>query len=115
MSLMIMPQNISVSLADLATLVDDILYYAGEGSTDFRWYVRRANLALVINSVELHLIQDNSENYQETWSFLDKRLMNLVQVEHFNKKVGDGRSQASHNLHALAHAMRNVFNLNATW
>lgn len=41
---------------------------------DMSWYTRRLALLGVYKSCELHIIQDGSHDYQETWDFLDRRL-----------------------------------------
>lgn len=44
------PLNIPSALENLALLVDDIWYYAGDRSTDFNWYTKRALLAALYSS-----------------------------------------------------------------
>ena len=38
-------------------------------------------------STELHLVQDESEDFQETWSFMDRRLADVAFFGSFRKNV----------------------------
>eukprot|EP00117_Sycon_ciliatum_P031205 scpid53740/ scgid24450/ Ubiquinone biosynthesis protein COQ9, mitochondrial len=64
----------------LLHLVDDIWYVAGDRSTDFSWYTKRAMLATVYCSTELFMLQDTSADYSDTWQFLDRRLSDVGQI-----------------------------------
>nr|CAD7575572.1 unnamed protein product [Timema californicum] len=75
-----LPPNVPASLANLLTLVDDICYYAGDRSIDFNWYSRRVALAGIYKMTELCLIQDKSEDYQNTWRFLERRIKDVTHL-----------------------------------
>jgi ubiquinone biosynthesis protein COQ9 len=47
---MAVPQNAPTSVAELARLVDEIWYLAGDESVDANWYSKRATLAAVYSS-----------------------------------------------------------------
>lgn len=93
MALKALPSNANWSLESLALMVDDMWYWAGDRSTDINWYSKRAFLAgiysttgtshdqdigwalsIVISTAELFMIQDKSEDFKDTWDFLDNRL-----------------------------------------
>lgn len=90
MAIKAMPQNAVDSLKNLSTLVDDIWFYAGDKSTDFNWYTKRASLAAVYKSTEVYMLQDSSEDYQDSWEFLDRRLEDLTTIGKFAKNVSTG-------------------------
>lgn len=46
----------------------------------FSWYARRIALAGVYKASELYLIQDNSPEHKETWTFLNRRLTEAIQL-----------------------------------
>lgn len=71
---MTQPQNVGTSLAEMARLVDEIWYLAGDMSVDTSWYTKRASLAAVYASTELFMTTDRSPDYVETERFLDRRL-----------------------------------------
>ncbi|XP_076763751.1 ubiquinone biosynthesis protein COQ9, mitochondrial [Xylocopa sonorina] len=80
LALMTLPPNVPMSLANLLTLVDDICYYAGDRSVDINWYTRRVVLAGIYKTTELYMLQDNSEDHQKTWNFLERRIKDATQI-----------------------------------
>ncbi|ESO90333.1 hypothetical protein LOTGIDRAFT_123544, partial [Lottia gigantea] len=78
MALQTLPPNAVESWENLSKLMDDIWFYAGDRSTDFNWYTKRASLATVYKSTEIYMIQDNSDDQMQTWQFLDRRLDDLT-------------------------------------
>ncbi|OAD52404.1 Ubiquinone biosynthesis protein COQ9, mitochondrial, partial [Eufriesea mexicana] len=80
LALMALPPNVPMSLANLLTLVDDICYYAGDRSVDINWYTRRVVLAGIYKTTELYMLQDNSEDHQKTWDFLQRRIKDATQI-----------------------------------
>ena len=56
---------------------DDIWYRAGDTSHDSNWYTKRITLAAVMAATDLFMLQDNSPDFQDSWSFLDRRLEDL--------------------------------------
>ena len=64
---------------------DDVWWRAGDASHDMSWYTKRISLGAVMAATDLFMIQDNSENYQETWDFLDRRLSDLALMPTINK------------------------------
>ncbi|XP_074096624.1 glomulin-like [Cotesia typhae] len=79
-TLMTLPPNVPNALANILTLIDDICYYAGDRSVDFNWYTRRIVLAGIYKTTELFLLQDSSENNQQTWEFLERRIQDAYQI-----------------------------------
>ena len=55
-------------------------YAAGDTSTDFSYYTRRALLAGVYASTVLHWLADESEGNVDTWAFLDRRIANVMAI-----------------------------------
>ncbi|XP_042868289.1 ubiquinone biosynthesis protein COQ9, mitochondrial-like [Penaeus japonicus] len=71
------PTNMPDALNNLGRLVDHIWYYAGDRSHDFNWYTKRGILAGVYKSSELYMLQDKSEDFQDTWAFMNRRLSDV--------------------------------------
>ncbi|XP_063168773.1 ubiquinone biosynthesis protein COQ9, mitochondrial isoform X2 [Candoia aspera] len=86
MSVLLLPHNIPSSLNLLTTMVDDIWHYAGDQSTDINWYTRRVVLAGIYNTTELVMIQDASPDFEETWSFLQSRVADAMNMGHTAKQ-----------------------------
>lgn len=82
-ALMTLPQNVQVSLAHMLTLVDDICYCAGDRSVSIDWYTRRVGVASIYKMTELHLLQDQSVDYAATWTFLERRMDEGLQIQEF--------------------------------
>ncbi|KAK7070680.1 Ubiquinone biosynthesis protein coq9, mitochondrial [Halocaridina rubra] len=74
------PLNVQNSLHNLGTLVDHVWYYAGDRTTDFNWYTKRGILAAVYKSTEIYMLQDKSEDFQDSWAFMNRRLSDVHSV-----------------------------------
>ena len=61
----------------------------GDTSDDVNWYTKRATLSGVYSSTVLYWLGDNSPDNQATWSFLDRRIDNVMQFETLKAKVRD--------------------------
>ncbi|XP_050429208.1 ubiquinone biosynthesis protein COQ9, mitochondrial isoform X3 [Adelges cooleyi] len=81
MALLSKPSNATKAVSNLMTLVDDICYHAGDRSIDTRWYTRRVGLAAIYKSSELHFLQDKSQEYIETWSFVRRAIKECVKLD----------------------------------
>ncbi|XP_052817424.1 ubiquinone biosynthesis protein COQ9, mitochondrial-like [Mya arenaria] len=92
MGIMALPQNAPGALVHLKDLTDEIWYHAGDQSTDFNWYTKRAILAALYKSTEVYMVQDKSEDYQQTWEFLDRRMANLT---NFGKITRSGQEMGT--------------------
>ena len=65
--------------------VDAIWRIAGDTATDWNYYSKRLLLAGVYSSTLMYWLNDNSQNNEKTWQFLNKR---LAEVGKFGKTVG---------------------------
>ncbi|NXK10574.1 COQ9 protein, partial [Herpetotheres cachinnans] len=92
LSVLLLPHNIPSSLNLLTSMIDDIWQYAGDQSTDFNWYTRRAVLTGIYNTTELVMMQDSSPDFEETWRFLENRVadaMNMGNAAHQVQSTGE--------------------------
>jgi ubiquinone biosynthesis protein COQ9 len=86
-----------LALQLLYRTVDAIWYAAGDTSTDFNFYTKRATLAGVYSSTLLYWLNDRSEGSEATWSFLDRphrRRHALREVEGRARARGPGSALA---------------------
>jgi len=81
-----MPQNSVLGTKTLFKTVDEIWYLCGDRSTDFNFYSKRALLAGVCSTTLLYWLNDHSENHEESWKFLEKRIEDVMR---FGKLTGD--------------------------
>uniref|UniRef100_A0A8C9Q9A4 Ubiquinone biosynthesis protein n=1 Tax=Spermophilus dauricus TaxID=99837 RepID=A0A8C9Q9A4_SPEDA len=87
LSILLLPHNIPPSLSLLTSMVDDMWHYAGDQSTDFNWYTRRAVLVGIYNTTELVMMQDSSPDFEDTWRFLENRINDAMNMGHTAKQV----------------------------
>jgi ubiquinone biosynthesis protein COQ9 len=79
-SFLAMPHNAALALRVLYCTVDAMWYGAGDNSTDFNFYTKRALLAGVYSSTVLYWLNDKSTGAADTWAFLDRRIDEVMQV-----------------------------------
>jgi ubiquinone biosynthesis protein COQ9 len=75
-----LPSNVTVGVRTLYNTVDSIWYKAGDKSTDFSFYTKRALLAGVISATILFWIGDESEDSVDSWAFLDRRIADVMKI-----------------------------------
>ena len=75
------PANGPHALSSLYRTVDTIWFAVGDKSTDFGFYTKRALLAGVYLSTLLYWLNDNSEDTQATWGFLDRRIADVMRIQ----------------------------------
>lgn len=75
-----LPQNAASGLGCLYRTVDAIWYAAGDRSTDYNFYTKRALLSGVYSSTLLFWLNDKSEDFTATWAFLDRRIGEVLKV-----------------------------------
>ncbi|XP_048254802.1 ubiquinone biosynthesis protein COQ9, mitochondrial-like isoform X3 [Haliotis rufescens] len=113
MAIQALPQNATESWSNLATLTDDIWYHVGDRSTDFNWYTKRASLAVVYKATEIFMIQDRSEDFTDTWVFLDRRLDNIAVFSKSVKSMEQLSSVMSEGFLGMFIVGRNILGLNS--
>ncbi len=67
--------------------VDAIWRAIGDTSTDYNFYTKRATLSIVYASTLTIWLGDDSENLEETWAFLDRRIAGVMQFEKVKAQV----------------------------
>jgi len=66
---------------------DTIWRLAGDSSTDFNYYTKRATLVGVYTATLLCWLDDNTEGFAATWAFLDRRLADVGRFGKFRSKT----------------------------
>jgi ubiquinone biosynthesis protein COQ9 len=80
LGLLALPLNAGKGPALLWRTVDAIWYAAGDTATDFNYYTKRGLLAGVYSATVLYWLEDRSEGFATTWSFLDRRIGEVMRV-----------------------------------
>jgi ubiquinone biosynthesis protein COQ9 len=80
LSVLAMPPHAVLGTRLLYETVDGIWYAAGDVSTDFSFYTKRATLAGVYAATLLFWLEDCSEGSVDTLSFIDRRLAEIARL-----------------------------------
>lgn len=86
-SLLALPLHAGLSTLLMMRTVDLCWRGIGDTSTDFNFYTKRGTLSLVYTSTLMTWMNDGSGDLAETWSFLDRRIENVMQFEKAKFKV----------------------------
>jgi ubiquinone biosynthesis protein COQ9 len=81
LALLALPLNAPLALKLLYRTVDALWHAAGDTSADFNFYTKRATLAGVYSSTVLYWLNDRTPDNEATWSFLDRRIDNVMAFE----------------------------------
>jgi len=87
LALLSLPFNAGLALKLLYKTVDAMWYAAGDTSTDFNFYTKRATLAGVYSSTLLYWLNDRSPGSEATWGFLDRRIEDVMKIEKLKSQV----------------------------
>jgi len=71
---------------------DKIWTTLGDTSEDVNWYTKRATLSGVYSATVLYWLGDDSVDNQATWSFLDRRIDDVMQIEKVKAQVRDNKA-----------------------
>ena len=86
-TLMALPQHAAEGTGLVWGTCDRIWAAIGDSSADVNWYTKRLTLSSVYSATVLYWLGDNSPNHQDTWTFLDRRIENVMQFEKFKAQV----------------------------
>lgn len=84
---LLLPQNYKFSIINLYKTVDEIWYLAGDNSTNFNFYSKRAILGSIYTSVMIHFINNN--NIDDTIEILNKQLKKVSKIPKIKNRVND--------------------------
>lgn len=82
-----LPANAGMAAGLLYRTCDAIWYAAGDHATDFSYYTKRATLAAVYAATLLYWLDDESEGFEATWAFLDRRLSDLGRMPRLRARL----------------------------
>jgi ubiquinone biosynthesis protein COQ9 len=78
-----LPQNAPLAASLMMRSVDLMWRAAGDRSSDFSYYTKRALLGGVYGATLVYWLSDSSEGHADTWIFLDHRIDDVMQIEKF--------------------------------
>lgn len=82
-----MPQHAGLGLGCLSRTVNAIWRAAGDRSTDFSYYTKRATLTGIYGATLLYWFDDTSEGSEQSWEFLDRRIQDTGRVHRLRGRV----------------------------
>jgi len=87
-----LPGRQSLALLLNYETLDAMWRWAGDSSTDYNFYTKRMTLGAVVTSTRLFWFSDDSDDYEDTWEFLDRRIENVMQFEKAKAKFKTWKS-----------------------
>ncbi|KAM3189428.1 hypothetical protein ACQJBY_067999 [Aegilops geniculata] len=87
LSIQSQPANLSTSLKQRAVLVDEIWHAAGDAGSDIDWYVKRTVLGGIYSTSEVYMLTDNSPEFHDTWTFVNRRIKDALDLQKSYKEV----------------------------
>lgn len=82
-----LPHNAPLGAKLMMRSVDAMWRAAGDRSSDFSWYTKRAILAGVYGATFAYWLTDSSEGHSATWTFLGHRIDDVMQIEKFRSSA----------------------------
>jgi len=82
-----LPPNAPLAARLLWRTVDAMWYAAGDNATDFNYYTKRGLLAAVYATTVLCWLADSSEDFVDTWAFLDRRIADVMKVPAYKARL----------------------------
>ncbi len=82
-----LPHNTPLGAKLLTRSVDAMWRAAGDRSSDFSWYTKRAMLAGVYGTTFAYWLTDSSDGNSATWTFLGHRIDDVMQLEKFRSSA----------------------------
>lgn len=82
-----LPHNAPLGAKLMMRSVDAMWRSAGDRSSDFSWYTKRAILAAVYGATVAYWLSDSSEGHSATWTFLGHRIDDVMQIEKFRSSA----------------------------
>ena len=86
-TLLALPQNASLSWCLLYRTVDAMWRAVGDTAADWNFYSKRGLLAVVYGSSLLFWLQDETENKEETWKFISRRIDDVMLFPQIHAKI----------------------------
>jgi ubiquinone biosynthesis protein COQ9 len=86
-SFLALPSNAIVAARSMYATIDAIWYACGDASTDLSFYTKRATLAAVYGTTVLYWLDDSSDQFLDTWAFLDRRIDDVMQIPKLRARI----------------------------
>ena len=101
-----LPPNAPIAARGTWRAVSEIWYAAGDNATDWNWYSKRSLLYGVYSSTFLFWLNDTSEDHQNSWDFLDRRIADVMRIQTLRGTIDRAAENAPRVLRALGGFVR---------
>jgi ubiquinone biosynthesis protein COQ9 len=81
------PEHAELGSRLLYKTLDRVWRAAGDRSTDFNFYTKRATLGAVYGATMLAFLDDDTPDMQKTRAFLDRRLQDVAKIPKVTKPL----------------------------
>ncbi|HSY87360.1 MAG TPA: COQ9 family protein [Verrucomicrobiae bacterium] len=88
LSILALPIHAPLAAKLIYRTVDAVWYAIGDRSTDYNFYTKRGLLAGVYSSTLLYWLNDKSPDSEATWSFLDRRIADVMKIPQVMARIG---------------------------
>lgn len=78
--------NLCFAYASTYELANHIWWYIGDKSLDYNFYTKRMLLAKVYSITLLYFMRDHSQDFRNTWRFLDQQINNIIKIQQLKKQ-----------------------------
>ena len=82
-----LPQNSPAAVRGTYETVNAMWYAAGDRSVDFSFYTKRGLLAGVYASTVLYWLADSSDDFADSWAFLDRRIADVMRIPKVRRQL----------------------------
>jgi ubiquinone biosynthesis protein COQ9 len=89
MAWLLLPRHAALTARLMASVVDGIWHAAGDRSSDFSWYTKRASLAGIMLPTLLFWLNDIEFDNETTLAFFDRRLEGLARIGRARSRLQD--------------------------
>jgi ubiquinone biosynthesis protein COQ9 len=89
LSFLALPPNVGIGLSCSWKTLNAIWYACGDTATAFGFYSKRATLGGVYGATVLYWLDDSSEEFADTWAFLDRRIDDVMRLPRLAGRLRD--------------------------
>ncbi|QJC27804.1 COQ9 family protein [Anaplasma platys] len=82
------PANMRFSAFRAFEVADTMWHLINDTSTTFSYYTKRTTLSTIYALTLLHMSKDYSENFVDTFSFIERRVDNVISFHKIKNKMG---------------------------
>ena len=82
-----LPLNAGIGARCAYRTVDAIWRAAGDRAVDFSFYTKRGLLAAVYSATVLYWLTDTSDDFADTWDFLDRRIGDVMKLPGLRRRI----------------------------